>query len=176
MIQRAGGGLNVKPHFHTLVLDGVFRLAAGRLEFHPAPGPSDAEVAEILTLIRDRIQRLLQRRGLVPEDDATGPRDRLGEESLLRAELVSASVPGAGGAGRGVRRLGEKPDGQGMMSRGPRQAQLEGSAERGGAPALCGAAYEPLDVEAQHARVPLGAGTRIGSDGYLPASGCAPAI
>jgi len=25
------GGLNVNPHFHTLVLDGVFRQAAGRL-------------------------------------------------------------------------------------------------------------------------------------------------
>jgi hypothetical protein len=39
--------------------------------------------------------------------------------------------------------------------------------ERGGAPALGGAAYEPLNMEVQHARVPLGAGTRIGSDGYF---------
>jgi len=38
-MQRAGGGLDINPHFHTLVLDGVFRQAAGRLEFHPAPGP-----------------------------------------------------------------------------------------------------------------------------------------
>ena len=53
MIQRAGGDLNINPHFHTLVLDGVFRQAAGRLEFHPAPSPSDAELAEILELIRD---------------------------------------------------------------------------------------------------------------------------
>jgi hypothetical protein len=41
-LQRGGGGLNISPHFHTLVLDGVFREAgAGRLAFHPAPGPSD---------------------------------------------------------------------------------------------------------------------------------------
>jgi len=112
------------------VLDGVFRQDAGRLEFHPAPGPSDAEVAEILTLIRDRIQRLLQRRGLAPEDDARGPVDRLGEESPLLAGLVSASVQGRVAlgtrAGRRVRRLGDEADGQGMMSRGPRQAHLEG--------------------------------------------------
>ena len=42
VIQRAGGGLNVNPHFYTLVLDGVFREAeASGLEFHPAPGPCD---------------------------------------------------------------------------------------------------------------------------------------
>src|SRR5258707_15831909 len=39
--------------------------------------------------------------------------------------------------------------------------------ERGGAPALGGTAYDPLNMEVQHARVPLGAGTRIGSDGYF---------
>ena len=90
----ARGGLNVNPHFHTLVLDGVFRQAAGRLEFHPTLGPSDAKVAEILTLIHDRIHWLLQRRSLAPEDDATGPVDRFGEESPLLAGLVSASVHG----------------------------------------------------------------------------------
>ena len=94
VIQRAGGGLNVNPHFNTLVLDGVFRQVAGSLEFHPSPGPRDAEVAEILALIRDRIQRLLVRRGLAPEAEATGPPDRLGEESPLLAGLVSASVQG----------------------------------------------------------------------------------
>ncbi len=131
VIQRAGGGLNVNPHFHALVLDGVFREAeAGGLEFHPAPGPSDEAVAAILARIRARVGRLLQRRGLAPEDDATGSVDRLGEESPLLAGLVSASVQGRAAlgarAGRRVRRLGEEPDGQGVMSRGPRQAHMEG--------------------------------------------------
>ena len=98
VIQRAGGGLNVNPHFHTLVLDGVFRQAAGRLEFHRAPGPSDAEVAEILALVRNRIQRLLQRRGLAPEHGATEPVDRLGEES--RCWPGSSARRSRGGAGR----------------------------------------------------------------------------
>src|SRR5712691_11231947 len=45
VIQRFGGGLNLNVHFHTLALDGVFaRSPAGRLTFHPACGPSDAEV------------------------------------------------------------------------------------------------------------------------------------
>jgi len=131
VIQRAGGGLNVNPHFHTLVLDGVFREAeASGLEFHPAPGPSDDEVAAILARIRARVGRLLRRRGLAPEDAATGPADRLGEESSVLAGLVSASVQGrvalGARAGRRVRRLGDEADAEGVMSRGPRQAHLDG--------------------------------------------------
>jgi len=64
-VQRAGGALNVNVHFHTLVLDGVFTEdSEGGLAFHPAPGPSDAEVAAALATIRQRVQRLLVRHGL----------------------------------------------------------------------------------------------------------------
>src|SRR3970282_2229017 len=45
-LQRAGSGLNVNLHFHTLVLGGVFTEAPGGvLAFHPARAPSGAEVA-----------------------------------------------------------------------------------------------------------------------------------
>src|SRR5499433_1782384 len=76
VLQRAGGALNANLYFHTLVLDGVFTEApGGALAFHPARGPSDAEVTAALTTIRHRVQRLLVRRGLEPSDDATGPAD-----------------------------------------------------------------------------------------------------
>src|SRR5215510_2244405 len=78
VLQRAGGALNANPHFHTLVLDGVFsETPVGALAFHPAPGPSDAEVAAALATIRHRVQRLLVRHGLAPAGDATAPVDRL---------------------------------------------------------------------------------------------------
>ena len=93
VMQRAGSGLNVNLHFHTLVLDGVFTEApGGALAFHPAPGPSDAEVAAALAMIRHRVHRLLVRRGLEPADDATGPADRLADESPVLAGIVGASV------------------------------------------------------------------------------------
>src|SRR5215470_2833140 len=64
-LQRAGGALNVNLHFHSLVLDGVFTEApGGALAFHPARPPRDAEVAAVLGRIRQRVQRLLVRRGL----------------------------------------------------------------------------------------------------------------
>jgi hypothetical protein len=57
------------------------------------------------------VQRLLVRHGLEPGDDATGPADRLADESAVRAGIVGASVQGrvAMGwrAGARVRRLGD---------------------------------------------------------------------
>ncbi len=123
VMQRAGSGLNVNLHFHTLVLDGVFTEApGGALMFHPAPAPSDAEVAAVLATIRHRVQRLLVRRGLGPADDATGPADRLADESPVLAGIVGASVRGrvalGSRAGARVRRLGHEPDTEVVTSRG----------------------------------------------------------
>jgi hypothetical protein len=131
VVQRAGSGLNVNLHFHTLVLDGVFAEdPGGALAFHPAPGPSDAEVAAALATIRHRVQRLLVRGGLEPADEATGPADRLADESPVLAGIVGASVQGrvalGSRAGARVRRLGDARDTATVTSRGPRQAHLEG--------------------------------------------------
>jgi len=129
-LQRAGGALNVNVHFHTLLLDGVFTEGPeGALTFHPAPGPSDAEVAAALATIRHRVQRLLVRRGLAPADEATGA-DRLVDESPVLAGIVGASVQGRVAlgprAGARVRRLGDARDPAAVTSRGPRQAHLDG--------------------------------------------------
>jgi Putative transposase len=130
-LQRAGSGLNVNLHFHTLVLDGVFTEApGGALAFHPAPGPSDAEVAGALAMVHRRVQRLLMRRGLEPADGATGPADPLADTSPVLAGIVGASVQGrvalSPRAGARVRRLGNAPDTATVISRGPRQAHLDG--------------------------------------------------
>ena len=129
-LQRAGGALNINVHFHTLVLDGVFtESTGGALAFHPAPGPSDAEVAAALATIRQRVQRLLVRHGLEPGDDATGA-DRLADESPVLAGIVGASVQGRVAlgprAGARVRRLGDARDTTTVTSRGLRQAHLDG--------------------------------------------------
>ena len=79
-LQRAGGALNANLHFHTLVLDGVFtETPGGALTFHPAPGPSDAEVAAALATIRHRVQRLLARHGLERSEER-----RVGKECRSR--------------------------------------------------------------------------------------------
>jgi hypothetical protein len=66
--------------------NGVFsQTTSGALKFHPAPAPSDGNVAQVLATIRNRFGRLLGRRGLEPGDDAGGPADRLAEEAPLLA-------------------------------------------------------------------------------------------
>ena len=130
VIQRFASGLNLNVHFHTLVLDGVFsELPPGRLTFHPAPPPSDEDVAQVLATVRARVGRLLTLRQLEPDDDSS-PADPLTEASPILAGLAGASVQGRVAlgprAGARVRRLGDEPDLGHATSRGPRQAQLDG--------------------------------------------------
>jgi hypothetical protein len=130
-LQRFGSALNVNVHFHTLLLDGVFTTTAdGTLHFHPAPPPSDDEIARLLATIRTRVHRLLARRGLDVEDPSATPVDPLAEESLALAGLTSASVQGRVAlgprAGARVRQIGREPDAPWVTSSGPRQAHLEG--------------------------------------------------
>jgi hypothetical protein len=73
---------------------------------------------------------VLVRHGLEPGDEATGPADRLVDESPVLAGIVGASVQGRVAlgqrAGARVRRLGDARDTEAVTSRGPRQAHLEG--------------------------------------------------
>ena len=82
-------------YFHTLMLDGVFSLAAdgGAVQFLVMPLPTDEEVARLLTAIRARILRLLTRRGLGPDADAS-PSDPLAEDSPVLAGLSRAVTAG----------------------------------------------------------------------------------
>jgi hypothetical protein len=105
-IQRFGSAVNLNVHYHTLALDGVFtRSGDGRLQFHPAAPPTDAEVARLLATIRTRVRRRLTRRGLdIDGDDPTAATvDAVAEESPALAGLRSAAVQGriARGPSRG---------------------------------------------------------------------------
>jgi hypothetical protein len=130
VIQRFGSGLQLNIHFHTLVLDGVFsETRPGQLTFHPAPPPSDEDVAQVLATVRAPVGRLVARHQLEPADD-TAPADLFTEASPILAGLVGAFVQGRVAlgprAGARVRRLGGEPDLGHAALRGPRQAQLDG--------------------------------------------------
>jgi hypothetical protein len=70
VVQRFGSSLNLNLHLHSLALDGVYTRPTPEAVpvFHPLPAPTDDEVAEILERVHDRIQKLLRRRGRLPED------------------------------------------------------------------------------------------------------------
>jgi hypothetical protein len=131
VIQRFGSGLQLNVHSHALFLDGVFTEAAdGTLRFHPAPPPTDLEVARLVATIRTRVLRLLRRRGVcvdVADDDAPDP---LAETSLALAGITSAAVQGRSAlgprAGARVLQLGRVPGAPWVTTTGTRQAHLDG--------------------------------------------------
>jgi hypothetical protein len=128
VVQRFGSGLELNVHFHTLALDGLFASGAdGTLRFHRLAPPADADVARLVAAIARRIGRLLARRGLVGDADATDP---LAAESLALAGLASAAVQGrlalGPRAGARVERLGHDPDAPWIESSQPLQARCDG--------------------------------------------------
>jgi hypothetical protein len=70
-IQRFGSALNLTPHFHSLVLDGVYEgpaSAPGR--FLALAPPTTQDVARVMAGTARRVMRLLEKRGL---DSAAAP-------------------------------------------------------------------------------------------------------
>ncbi|HYH97490.1 transposase [Hyalangium sp.] len=71
-VQFFGSALQVTPHFHSLVPDGVFVPREGGVRFEALPPPTQAEVERLLRVVRHRVLRLLENRGALP---AQGPED-----------------------------------------------------------------------------------------------------
>ena len=54
-----GSALQVTPHFHSLVPDGVFVPWEGGVHFEELPPPTQAEVEKLLKVVRHQVLRLL---------------------------------------------------------------------------------------------------------------------
>ncbi|HKA29063.1 MAG TPA: transposase [Candidatus Binatia bacterium] len=126
---RRPGSLDAWPvHFHVLELDGVFASDAdGTMRFHRVSAPTDADIARLVAAIARRLGRLLARRGLTGDADATDP---LAAESLALAGLASAAVQGrlalGPRAGSRVERLGGDPAAPWVESSRPLQTRCAG--------------------------------------------------
>jgi hypothetical protein len=73
-IQFFGSALQVTPHFHSLVPDGIFVPREGGVRFEPLPPPTQGQVERLLRVVRHRVLRLREKRGALP---AQGPEDAL---------------------------------------------------------------------------------------------------
>jgi len=71
-LQRFGSAINLAPHYHALVVDGLyFQTSLHRpVAFHPLPEPTSQDVAEITWRIHTRVLALLQKKGLIAEEKA----------------------------------------------------------------------------------------------------------
>lgn len=106
VVQRVSSDLRLNPHWHAVLLDGVFRAGAdGKPEFVALPRLTTNDVADLLQVIRARIMRMLQRRGVIETGpDATLIDDGLAERDPALAQLAAAAVAGLPPAGPELRR------------------------------------------------------------------------
>ena len=105
-IQRFGSALNLTPHFHSLVLDGVFAGPAHSPgPFLPLPPPDTEDVARVMAGTARRLMRLVEDRR-----QHAGPEEA--EDDPLLTTLMAASIQSriATGpeAGQRWRRLGDR--------------------------------------------------------------------
>lgn len=107
-IQRFGSALNLTPHFHSLVLDGVYAGPAHSPgPFLPLPPPETEDVARVMAGTARRVMRLVEER----QQRAGADEEAAGDDPLL-ATLMAASIQSriATGleAGQRWRRLGDR--------------------------------------------------------------------
>ena len=115
-IQRFGSALNLNPHFHALVLDGVYSAPDvwTRPSFHRARPVTSVDVAKLVFTIRSRVLRLCRHRGLLGEEGELEARHDGVEQQGLLPLLCAASIQGRGvlgqRAGASIARLGVVPE------------------------------------------------------------------
>ncbi|MEW6754925.1 MAG: transposase [Candidatus Latescibacterota bacterium] len=91
VLQRQGSALNLNPHVHVLVPDGVWVPGPdGTPTFVAVDLPTDEDIQHIVEGTAQRVVRLLERRGLLDDDSP----DRLAQEEPLLAALTAASIQG----------------------------------------------------------------------------------
>lgn len=90
-IQRFGSSLNVTPHYHCIVLDGVYAKLedSDQPVFIAAPSPTDEDIKKITETVAKRALKLLEKRGVISEYDLMDP---LYDESPTMAGITAASV------------------------------------------------------------------------------------
>ena len=86
--------VNANLHFHSLVADGVF--AAAGTEFHRVAPPTTADVQRVVDTVRDKVVRLLVRRGLLDGDGdvLAGDADDDAQHALMEASMAGRAALG----------------------------------------------------------------------------------
>jgi hypothetical protein len=100
VIQRFNSALDTSPHFHSLMLDGVYSFPLGRAPvFHPTPAPTDDDVAQIAAAVFRKVAKQID--GFEP----SAAQRRFSENAPLLLDLAEASSRGivATGPRRGRR-------------------------------------------------------------------------
>ena len=100
-IQRFGSALNLTPHFHVLVFNGVYAAKDGEIpRFYPLRAPEKPDVVAVAERVAVRVAALLD-----SWNDESPDRDEPGLAALYGASVVGRIAEGPN-AGRRVTRAG----------------------------------------------------------------------
>jgi hypothetical protein len=104
VLQRTSADLRLNPHVHAIVLDGGFAAGEDATPvFHPLPSLTTSDVADLLQIVRARVLRFLERRGVIEHDVELAQfallDDGLAEREPALAQLAAAAVSGLAPAG-----------------------------------------------------------------------------
>jgi hypothetical protein len=90
-VQKFGSSLNATPHYHCLLLDGVYAFQEDTKEplFVATLPPTDEDVKQVAETVAARAIRLLERRGVIGEQEVY---DEFSAESPVLAGMTAASV------------------------------------------------------------------------------------
>ena len=127
LVQRFGGKINLNPHFHVLFLDGVFSEDG---TWHGVTAPSDEDVAEIVTQIRIRVFRALEKKGYITGYNVNFDSDDLFNTHGALSELMLGSIQGVNcfgdNRGRKIQTIGKWGSAGWAELRGNRCAYKDG--------------------------------------------------
>jgi hypothetical protein len=137
--QLCDSALRVSPHYHAIVLDGVYtNLGPGRTpRFCPIDPPTDEEVARLVRTVRNRVRSLLRHRGLLADDLEPEPPEDPSLLDLCQAAAVQGRIALGPNAGSHPGRMRRCPE---TSSRppSPLSAVLDGFSLHGGVAIGCG--------------------------------------
>jgi hypothetical protein len=109
MTQYFGSALQLTPHFHGLVPDGVFTEDAGALRFEPLPPPTPEDVARLALRFVRRVHAVLEKAGVLVDLYPPGRVGGLPSGVLAAAPALGpgrgaapARAPRPGGPGGGL--------------------------------------------------------------------------
>jgi hypothetical protein len=93
---RGGSSMNLHPHTHALLPDGVFQHSSGqeRVQFHRLPAPRASDLVDIAFNIHQLFLRWLERHHLLSSRRGDDVSNEAGERSALEACAQSALGPG----------------------------------------------------------------------------------
>ena len=124
--QRVSSDLRLNPHIHSIVLDGVFVPDGGTPVFHPLPPLDTSDLADVLQVIRVRIIKFLERKGVMVLRPLLGVVESRHELTLLDDAEEWWSFDHSSASSK---------DHDGFAEREPALAQLAAAAVTGLAPA-----------------------------------------